>query len=84
VSNPSNPCANKNMNNIKKTLGIVWMLLGLATAYFGIFILGIPKFTSGKQEDLVFGIIIMLVLTPIVTGGLFIFGKYAWDGEYGD
>jgi hypothetical protein len=84
VSNPLNPCANNIMNNIKKTLGIVWMLLGLATAYFGIFILGIPKFTSGKQEDLVFGIIIMLVLTPIITGGLLIFGKYAWDGEYGD
>ena len=72
------------MNNIKKSLGIVWMLLGLATAYFGIFNLGIPKFTSGKQEDLVFGIIIMCVLTPIITGGLLIFGKYAWDGEYGD
>jgi uncharacterized membrane protein len=72
------------MNQLKKTLGIVWMLLGLATAYFGIFILGIPKFTSGKQEDLVFGIIIMLVLTPIITGGLLIFGKYAWDGEYKD
>jgi hypothetical protein len=72
------------MNNIKKILGIVWMLLGLATAYFGIFILGIPNFISGKQEDLVFGIIVMLVLTPIVTGGLLIFGKYAWDGEYSE
>ncbi len=72
------------MKEIKKILGIVWMLLGLATAYFGIFELGIPKFSSGKQEDLVFGIIIMLVLTPIITGGLLIFGKYAWDGEFGD
>ena len=77
-------CSSQKMNNIKKTLGIVWMLLGLATAYFGIFELGIPKFTSGKQEDLVFGIIIMLVLTPIITGGLLIFGKYALEGEYGD
>jgi len=70
------------MNSIKKILGIVWILLGLATAYFGIFELGIPKFASGNQEDLVFGIIIMIVLTPIITGGLLIFGKYALSGEY--
>ena len=70
------------MNGIRKILGIVWILLGLATAYFGIFALGIPKFASGKQEDLVFGIIIMCVLTPIITGGLLIFGRYALSGEY--
>jgi uncharacterized membrane protein len=70
------------MNGLKKILGVVWILLGLATAYFGIFILGIPKFATGNQEDLVFGIIIMLVLTPIITGGLLIFGKYALSGEY--
>jgi uncharacterized membrane protein len=72
------------MNTIKKVLGIVWILLGLATAYFGIFQLGIPKFRTGSQEDLVFGIIIMGVLTPIITGGLLIFGKYALQGEYND
>lgn len=70
------------MNGIKKILGVVWILLALATAYFGIAVLGLPKFASGKQEDLVFGIIIMLVLTPIVTGGLLIFGRYALSGEY--
>jgi len=70
------------MNGIKKILGVVWILLALATAYFGIAVLGLPKFASGKQEDLVFGIIIMLVLTPIITGGLLIFGRYALSGEY--
>jgi hypothetical protein len=70
------------MNLIKKALGIVWIVLGMATAYFGITVLGLPKFATGKQEDLVFGIIIMIVLTPIVTGGLLIFGKYALSGEY--
>ncbi|MEA5425224.1 MULTISPECIES: DUF6814 family protein [Arcicella] len=70
------------MNGIKRILGIVWILLGLATAYFGIYELGIPKFASGNQEDLVFGIIIMIILTPIITGGLLIFGKYALSGEY--
>jgi hypothetical protein len=70
------------MNGIKKILGIVWILLALASAYFGVAVLGLPKFATGKQEDLVFGIIIMIVLTPIITGGLLIFGKYALSGEY--
>jgi hypothetical protein len=70
------------MNAIKKMLGIVWILLALVVAYFGITVLGLPKFATGKQEDLVFGIIIMIVLTPIITGGLLIFGKYALSGEY--
>ena len=70
------------MNGIRKILGVVWILLALATAYFGVFTLGIPKFDSGKQEDLVFGIIIMIVLTPIITGGLLIFGRYCLSGEY--
>lgn len=70
------------MNAIKKILGVVWILLALATAYFGVFTLGLPKFASGKTEDLVFGIIIMCVLTPIITGGLLIFGRYALSGEY--
>jgi hypothetical protein len=70
------------MNGLKKILGIVWILLGLVTAYFGVMTLGLPKFATGKQEDLVFGIIIMIVLTPIITGGLLIFGKYALAGEF--
>lgn len=70
------------MNIIKKVLGIVWLALGLAVAYFGLTILGIPKLTSGKQDDLVFGIIICFILLPIVVGGLLVFGKYALQGEY--
>ncbi|MEY4541117.1 MAG: hypothetical protein RLZZ306_2874 [Bacteroidota bacterium] len=70
------------MNGLKKILGIVWILLALVTAYFGVMTLGLPKFATGKTEDLVFGIIIMIVLTPIITGGLLIFGKYALAGEF--
>jgi hypothetical protein len=69
------------MNSIKKILGIVWMLLALATAYYCIDIFG-SKLTSGKQEDLVFGIIIFFVLMPLVVTGLFIFGYYAIQDEY--
>jgi hypothetical protein len=71
-----------NWNKLKQWLGIVWIFLGLAAAYLGIFQMGIPKITSGKQEDLIFGIIVMVVITPIASIGLITFGKYALDGEY--
>ncbi|MFV0607210.1 MAG: DUF6814 family protein [Niabella sp.] len=67
---------------MKKILGIVWLLLALASAYFCIFVFGIPKL-GGKQEDVVFGIIILFILTPIIVGGLGVFGYYAVTGEYG-
>lgn len=72
------------MKNIKKILGIVWMLLALLTAYFCIIDFGFPKLRTGSQEDLVFGIIIVFILTPIITIGLGLFGYYALTGEYDD
>lgn len=72
------------MNGLKKILGIVWILVALVVAYFGITVMGIPKMTSGKQEDLVFGIIILFILVPIVSGGMAIFGYYSLIGEYSD
>lgn len=70
------------MNFIKKVLGIVWLLLAIAATYFCVFVFGLPKLNSGKQEDLVFGIIILFVLTPLIVFGLTIFGYYALKGEY--
>lgn len=70
------------MDFIKKNLGLVWLFLAFAAAYFCIFVFGLPKFNSGKQEDLVFGIIILFVLTPLIVFGLGIFGFYALKGEY--
>ena len=74
----------KYKNTIKRALGIVWIFLGLAGAYFGILELGLPKILSGKQDDLIFGIIMLAIITPIISGGLLLFGKYAWQGEYDD
>lgn len=71
------------MNTIKKYLGIVWIVLGLLTAYFSIMIFG-GKLTSGKQDDLVFGIIIFFILLPMIVAGLTIFGWYALTNEYDD
>lgn len=72
------------MNGIKKILGILWIAVALVVGYFGITVMGIPKITSGKQEDLVFGIIILFVLMPIISGGMAIFGYYSLTGEYSD
>lgn len=72
------------MNIVKRILGITWLFMAVIVAYYGIAALGIPKFTSGKQEDLVFGIIVCFILLPIVVIGLLIFGKYSLQGEYDD
>ena len=72
------------MNTLKKYLGIVWIGLSLLSGYYGITALGLPKLTSGKTEDLVFGIIIVFVLMPIIVGGLLTFGIYALREEYAD
>jgi len=70
------------MKALKRILGVLWIALAVAAAYFCIFQFGLPKFTSGKQEDLVFGIIILFILTPLIVLGLGIFGYYAVKGEY--
>ena len=70
------------MNQLKRALGMIWLALSVAAAYFCIFEFGLPKFASGKQEDLVFGIIILFVLTPLIVIGLGTFGYYALMGEY--
>jgi hypothetical protein len=73
------------MNKIKRIAGIIWLTLGLAAGYFSITNVGLPKFQSGlngNQSDLVFGIIMLFVLTPIIVGSLITFGFYAIKGEY--
>jgi hypothetical protein len=70
------------MNQIKRILGLVWIALAAAAAYFCIFTFGWPKIISGKQEDLVFGIIILFILTPLIVLGLGTFGYYALMGDY--
>ena len=70
------------MDAIKKILGIVWLALAAVIAYYGIGEFGMMKVMSDKQEDQVFGIIIIGVLMPIVVGGLAVFGWYSLQGEY--
>ena len=70
------------MNAIKRILGGVWMVLGVAAGYYLIVSQAIPQFSSGKSEDLVPAIIYTFILMPIITGGLCVFGWYALRGEY--
>lgn len=71
------------MNTIKKILGIVWIVLALAMGYF-LITFGGPKLTSGTQDGMVFGIIILFVLMPLIVLGLGVFGYYALLGEYNE
>lgn len=72
------------MSGIKKILGIIWIVLGLAAAYFLLIDQAMPKFQSGKPEDMIPAIIYTFVLAPIIVGGLGIFGWYSLQGEYKD
>lgn len=70
------------MKQLKRVLGMIWIGLAIAAGYFCIFQFGLPKILSGKQDDLVFGIIILFILTPLIVTGLGTFGYYALMGEY--
>lgn len=70
------------MNQLRRFLGIVWILLGVAAGYYLIVNQAIPKFASSRPEDLIPAIIYAFILTPIIVGGLSIFGYYALKDEY--
>ncbi len=70
------------MKQLKRVLGMIWIGLAIAAGYFCIFQFGLPKILSGKQDDLVFGVIILFILTPLIVTGLGTFGYYALMGEY--
>ena len=71
------------MNQVKKYLGIVWILLAPAVIYF-LLSSAIEHIDSKKKtpiNDPVIWIIILAIFTPIAIG-LMIFGWYALKGEY--
>jgi len=70
------------MNQIRKILGFVWIILAVAAGYYLIVSQAIPKFESPKPEDRIPAIIYAFILTPIIVGGLSVFGYYALKGEY--
>jgi hypothetical protein len=70
------------MKQIKRIAGLLWMAIALAAGYYLIVNQAIPKFRSPLPEDLIPAIIYTFILTPIIVGGLTIFGWYAFRGEY--
>lgn len=71
------------MNNIKKILGIVWLLAGPVVIYFLLHGAYANIDPAGKKDinNPVIWIIIIAIFTPIAIG-LMIFGWYAIKGEY--
>ena len=71
------------MNNIKRILGAVWMILAPAIIY--LLVSGaISNIDPAGKKDInnpVIWIIIIAIFTPIAIG-LMIFGWYAFRGEY--
>ncbi len=70
------------MNTLRRVLGIVWILIGMAAGYYLIVNQAIPKFNSPNSEEIIPAIIYAFVLTPIIVGGLSVFGYYALTNEY--
>ena len=72
------------MNTIKKILGLVWMFLAPAMIWFlaSQAIQKINNATSSTRSNVTLQwVIILTIFTPICIG-FFIFGKYAFKGEY--
>lgn len=71
------------MNSLKRYLGILWILVGVAAIALLIYSaaanIGTAKGDIGKPIP---WIIVIAVFTPISIG-LIVFGWYAWKGEYG-
>jgi len=71
------------MNDVKRYLGVLWMLIGIVAIALLIYSaasnIGTAKGDIGKPIPWV---IIIVVFTP-VSIGLIIFGWYAFKGEYG-
>jgi hypothetical protein len=70
------------MNQLKKIMGIAWMLIAPLVIY--ILVAGAVNNIGHGTKDInkpVPWIIIITIFTP-VAAGLFIFGYYAFKGEY--
>ncbi len=71
------------MNQLKKIMGVVWMLIAPVIIYF--LVMGaVHNISSTGTKDInkpIPWIIIITIFTPIAIG-LMIFGYYALKGEY--
>jgi quinol-cytochrome oxidoreductase complex cytochrome b subunit len=70
------------MDTLRRVFGLIWMLGAIAIAV-ALPYLAISKLvsTGAGQEDYVFWIVIVTIFIPIIIG-FFLFGMYAYKGEY--
>lgn len=73
------------MNTIKKYLGIVWIIIAVATIFFLVQSAIHNIIPNGKMDinKPMPWVIIIIIFTPIAAG-LALFGWYAYKGEYED
>ncbi len=69
------------MNGLKRLLGIVWMVLGVATGLYLVYFQAMPLWAKGGN-DLVPAIIYTFILAPFISIGMSLFGYYALRGEF--
>ena len=71
------------MNQIKRMLGIMWMVIGIAAIIVLVISAAQNIDPAGTKEynRPIPWIIIITIFTPIAIG-MMIFGWYAWKGEY--
>lgn len=69
------------LNGLKRLLGIVWMILGIATGLYLVYFQAIPLWEKGGN-DLVPAIIYTFILAPFITVGMSLFGYFALRGEF--
>jgi hypothetical protein len=74
------------MDSLKRISGFLWIALGLAVVYLmfsqaGTEIAAAVKNNKAVLDTQMFWYIIIPIFTPIMLG-LYLFGWYAWKGEY--
>ena len=70
------------MNYLKRSLGILWILLGAALlGYFPYKTYNVLTSSVATSEDFVFWIVVTVIFIPVILG-LLLFGYYAVKGEY--
>ena len=72
------------MDILKKIFGIVWIAVAVFAGYYLFEEQSLPKFKTGKLEDLIPALIYTGILLPLIVGGLGIFGYYSLRGEYSE
>ncbi|MFL5746293.1 MAG: DUF6814 family protein [Niastella sp.] len=69
------------MNQLKKWLGIVWMLLGPVAIYYLIKTAAAEISKNPVTNTIIQWAVFVIIFIPIAIG-LIIFGYYAFKGEY--